>query len=866
MNTETVTMKRLFNYWFFLGLTFGIVLSTFTANAQLSEPGIPESFRLTQKKAIIIPTYKLDSVRVSKMIKSDQEFNIDNRYGVVQTTDIDLKEAGVKTEIQGKGIVWQYKIESLDAYSLGIFFKTFHLPTKASVFIYDSSRTQLRGAFTQYNNNSGRQLPVAEFPGNNMVIEYFEPLSPEFSGELVLGSVSQAYTNFQTLAFDRIGINCESGKNWQDVKNCVCLMTYHDSQYSYYCTGALLNNVKEDETPYFLTANHCIRSELVANTLVTYFNYENSTCSTNDALKYQTIAGATFLAGSDHSDFSLLLLKEYPPDEYNPFYAGWDARDNNPYQGVCIHHPNGEPKCIAIDTATITSYPDRVKWSMDGNTTFSTTPGNTHWQVQFVEGYPEWGSSGAPLFDQNRRIVGQLHGGASFVLLFGKFSESWNHNSSYTEQLAHWLDPDNTTKTLNGNWKFPPIANFRAEIKEVCANVPVSFYDESLNKPTNWLWRIKPSTYSFTNGTDSTSQNPRIMFHNGGNYTVSLNTSNKYGDSEQTQQNYIIAKNKLDVKLQRINKNNEVCACDLKAFPLVAGGAVAYNFMIDKTAMIDTKVKSDTLFLTLNPAADYTKSFDTWIKVIGTSGQCSAFDSLLLHVIIQPNDNIANAIRLNMGRNTGYSNQCATVEKYEPYPFSTSCLAKNNWCPNPPGRHSVLNNSIWFTFLSPSNGWITINTNGFDDQIAVYEATSFDSISMAGNQYAILAANDNRSVNDNTALIENLALEPGKQYWLQVDGNDAAYGDLVIDLISSSLEVFPNPSKGKFNLIVSDPNAGIAYLSIFNLNGRKLYSEQFNINVNSNNFNIDLSGFSKGIYLLKIQINGTNLSKKLVVL
>jgi hypothetical protein len=44
-------------------------------------------------------------------------------------------------------------------------------------------------------------------------------------------------------------------------------MTFNDSRYEYYCTGSLVNNVREDGTPYFLTANHCISTNAMAQTL-----------------------------------------------------------------------------------------------------------------------------------------------------------------------------------------------------------------------------------------------------------------------------------------------------------------------------------------------------------------------------------------------------------------------------------------------------------------------------------------------------------------------------------------------------------------------------------------------------------------------
>jgi len=177
-----------------------------------------------------------------------------------------------------------------------------------------------------------------------------------------------------------------------------------------------------------------------------------------------------------------------------------------------------------------------------------------------------------------------------------------------------------------------------------------------------------------------------------------------------------------------------------------------------------------------------------------------------------------------------------------------------------------LNNSVWFTFVAPADGLLTIDTRGFDDQIAVYKASSYLSILNGDNSdYSLLAANDNRSATDNTALLKNLVLEPGRIYWLQVDGDVDVFGDLVIDLISNSLEVYPNPSKGIFNVIISNPGPGIASVEMYNLNGRKILTRQYNVSLNSNKFNLDLSGYPKGIYLLNVQINGSTLSKKVIL-
>lgn len=851
----------------FAVLLAGMELISCNLNAQVSAKGLPESFLLNLKNAKIIPELNTDSLNVQKQLAEDQERHIDNRYGIVQTCSVDIKKAGIRTSIPGKGTIWQYKIKSPNAVSLGVYFSKYHLPEGAKVFLYNDSQTQLRGAFTSRNNKSDGILQVAEFQGRNLIIEYFEPATSEFPGELMLGAVSQAYRDFRNNE-QRIGINCPEGIDWQIQKNSVCQMTYHDFENSYFCTGSLVNNALQDETPYFLTANHCVHTNLTASTLVAYFQYENSTCESDDATFQQTVSGSTLVSGSTYSDFSLLLLDEIPPDEYNPFYAGWDATGINPKTAACIHHPDGNPKCIAIANNTVFSYPEKIDWYSPDYTLISTTQPDTHWDAVFTKGVPEAGSSGAPLFDQNKRIVGQLHGGVNAVLLFGKFSLSWNYFQEFDKQLAHWLDPLNTRKTIDGIWKMPPLTNFNSELQEVCVNSPIRIFDRTLYRPTSWRWHIQPSSFSYTNGTDSTSQNPEILFLKDGMYSVSLQTTNKYGSDEMVKSQYIIARSQLDVQFSEVGKELSVCGCDLKQYPLKVSGAVNYSFTVEKSAFVGAEAGSNQALLTLNPEADLTESFDTWVKVTGTNGNCVASDSVLLHVMIQPNDNIRHATRLFLGHNSGFSNLCASVEVNEPNPPSAGCTGQKSWCPDFRPDNSLLDNSIWFTFVGPSSGKITIDTKGFDDQIAVYKADNYKNI-LSGDrrQFSIVAANDNREIYNRTALLEDLAVEPGKQYWLQVDGNHKATGDLTIDLLSTSLEadVYPNPSRDIFYLNLFNPDPGTAEISVYDLNGKALFARNFEVSLVSHQFQLSLKGCQKGVYIMRVRLNGEQVSKKLVL-
>ena len=74
---------------------------------------------------------------------------------------------------------------------------------------------------------------------------------------------------------------------------------------------------------------------------------------------------------------------------------------------------------------------------------------------------------------------------------------------------------------------FPPASNFNTPASGVCSGVPVTFTDQTLNQPTTWSWSVNPPAGIIM--TSSVSQNATITFPTGGNYTVTMFTSNSNG-------------------------------------------------------------------------------------------------------------------------------------------------------------------------------------------------------------------------------------------------------------------------------------------------------------------------------------------------
>jgi lysyl endopeptidase len=89
--------------------------------------------------------------------------------------------------------------------------------------------------------------------------------------------------------------------------------------------------------------------------------------------------------------------------------------------------------------------------------TFNSMPANSSWKiVQWDIGTTEGGSSGSPMFDQNKRVTGILTGGEavcgrSVNDYFVKLSVCYNYSPLLYQQVKGWIDPAVTgLKQFNG--------------------------------------------------------------------------------------------------------------------------------------------------------------------------------------------------------------------------------------------------------------------------------------------------------------------------------------------------------------------------------------------------------------------------------
>lgn len=336
-------------------------------------------------------------------------------------------------ESAGDTCVWRLAISSPGAFSLNLLFADVSMPDGASLYLYSADTTEVLGAYTAENNSAF--LPTPPIAGDVVVVEYNEPVNADFQGFFNITQVAHdfkgAFAEEPKPGKCQVGLTDEQRQEWGNERRAVCRILVGGTTL---CTGTLLATADRSFEPYVLTARHCIYSEKQAQSSIFFFNYDDY-----DIPEKQYVAGSTLVAVKNNDngflDFALVRLKGGIPDYYDVYYAGWDVGGSLPRGGTCIHHPQGGPVAIAIDADSLLAASYR---NFDSGTFLNV--------AEWDDGATEQGSSGAPLFDANHRVVGLLAGGDSdcdypMNDYFQMLSVCYNRYGFDSLQLAHWLNP-----------------------------------------------------------------------------------------------------------------------------------------------------------------------------------------------------------------------------------------------------------------------------------------------------------------------------------------------------------------------------------------------------------------------------------------
>jgi lysyl endopeptidase len=304
---------------------------------------------------------------------------------------------------------------------------------------------QVKGPFMSNNNRPQRDFGIFPLEGDELTLEVFVPtvsnvvgiaLAPSFKVDSLAHGFRSMFAGKEERSC-HINVECHRDVWHDEIRAVAMLLTAGGSRV---CTGTFINNVESDGRQLFLTAAHCSTRE----TYGLMFGYEAPECENSDSGPTdKTIFGMTTLGRYTPSDYHLLEVDLPIPDNYDVFLAGFSAVNTPSSDPTGISHPRGRVKKYAFGKKPVT--PDR--WS-------SSEPGDYHWRIaNWDSGMTDPGSSGSAMFDEEHRIIGQLHGGTASCSnpsgwdSYGALWASWDAPSG-DDKARLYLDPKGTNTLI----------------------------------------------------------------------------------------------------------------------------------------------------------------------------------------------------------------------------------------------------------------------------------------------------------------------------------------------------------------------------------------------------------------------------------
>jgi hypothetical protein len=330
--------------------------------------------------------------------------------------NVNIENSGTWEKTSDGQDIWRLKISSDAAQACVIHFSDFSLPVGSELFVYNPDRSVILGPYSSLDNDDGGSYAIGIIYGSELIMEYRAPQTKSLDGSidivmpiLEISKYSYFYrgvelydyrsTGYGASGSCQVNINCSEGNNWRTQQKGVARIYVVDGWSAGYCTGTVINNTSNDQTPYFLTADHC-GGDVSASDFgqwIFRFNYESPGCTATSQPSGNNVTGCTKKSRgplNGGSDFLLIQLSTTSTNLKNigAVYNGWRNTTTASPSGVSIHHPSGDIKKISTYTSSLAT------------ATYNGGTGNVgatgaHWRVYWAattngHGVTEGGSSG----------------------------------------------------------------------------------------------------------------------------------------------------------------------------------------------------------------------------------------------------------------------------------------------------------------------------------------------------------------------------------------------------------------------------------------------------------------------------------------
>lgn len=326
------------------------------------------------------------------------------RGGRISKASIRLDHGVIRGTDDG-GFAWAVALDSDGASALRVRLSNVSLPNSADIYFFTldgQAHGPYRGQDAFWSNS------VMGSQGIVLVRQFGPPATGARPMSITVSSVGNIGEQFAAAQDELCSYNAtcienaeaQSGQPASDLKAATAYIEWTQGPWIYSCSGGLLaDSDPNSQIPYFLTANHCLKSSNTAASLELFWNYTTSNGSCSGPGTPMTMGG-TVKATGVKGDFTLLELNQAPPA--GSVFMGWNSAEIATTSGAIlhrVHHPSGAPQ----------SYTTHVT-----DPSFGTCGGLPIPQFIYsldTFGSTEGGSSGSLVANDAGEVVGQLYGG-----------------------------------------------------------------------------------------------------------------------------------------------------------------------------------------------------------------------------------------------------------------------------------------------------------------------------------------------------------------------------------------------------------------------------------------------------------------------
>ena len=233
----------------------------------------------------IVPVVEIPALDFNAIEAEDVQRQADGlapRYAIPFDESISPGSDGIWEMLPDGRLNWRLRITSPAAVSINLGFERWWLPDSAEMTVEPTRGSNGLRAFTSMDNKDHGELWTPPVPGDDIMLSIAVDDKDHLLVEehVTLTSINIGYRGFYDMIdIARSGscnydVTCPETVGWEDEIPCVAAISTGGSLF---CSGFMVNNIRNDRDPLFMTANHCGVSSGNAASLVTFLKQATRT-------------------------------------------------------------------------------------------------------------------------------------------------------------------------------------------------------------------------------------------------------------------------------------------------------------------------------------------------------------------------------------------------------------------------------------------------------------------------------------------------------------------------------------------------------------------------------------------------------------